>query len=85
MPEVYRIWRNKLYNYLKDKVKGVLTCEVNEDTASLYLCVATGDDRFERGIFGLDRRMLTGDFDFQKEGDWFLRQYKEYICSKYIR
>lgn len=85
MPEVYRKWRNKLFYYLKDKVRGKLTVEINEDTASLYLRVDDRLGRFERGIFELDRRMLTGDFNAEREGEWFLRQYQNYILGKFIR
>ena len=85
MTEMYIKWRNQLYGYLKDKVRGVLTCEVNEDTNSLYLCVTKDGDKFERGIFGLDGKVLTQGFNVKKEGDWFLRQYEAYIKSKYMR
>lgn len=84
MPEVYRIWRNKLFNYLKDRVRGKLTVEINEDTDSLYLRVDDQLGRFERGIFNLDGRMLTGDFNAEREGKWFLRQYQQYILGKFI-
>jgi len=85
MPEIYRKWRNQLYYYLKDRIKGRLMIEINDDTASLYLRVDDDHGRFERGIFELDKMMLTGSFDYKKQGKWFLNQYKRWILSRYIR
>ena len=84
MPEVYRIWRNKLFKELKDRIKGKVTVEINEDTASLYLAVEDSLGKFERGIFNLDSRMLIGDFDAGLEARKFVNAYKLWILTHYV-
>jgi hypothetical protein len=84
MPEVYRIWRNKLFKVLKDRIKGNVTVEINEDTASLYLAVEDSLGKFERGIFNLDGRMLVGDFNAELEAKKFINAYKLWILGRFV-
>ena len=84
MPEVYRIWRNKLFRVLKERIKGKVTVEINEDTASLYLRVDDQLGRFERGIFNLDGRMLVGDFNAELEAKKFINSYKLWVLGHYV-
>lgn len=84
MPEVYRIWRNKLFKVLKDRIKGKVTVEINEDTASLYLAVEDSLGKFERGIFNLDGRMLVGDFNAELEAKKFINAYKLWILGHFV-